>query len=110
MRISAISTTQEILREIGTRLRAFRLQQNQTAAQLARQAGLGVRTITRVESGENASVESLVQLLRALGRLEALDAFLPEPLTSPLQLAAGLKVHARQRASAPRVRRGPRGG
>ena len=105
MRISATSTTQEILREIGARLRAFRLQQNQTAAQLARQAGLGVRTIARAESGENASVESLVQVLRALGRLEALDAFLPEPLASPLQLGAGLNVRARHRASAPRAKR-----
>jgi hypothetical protein len=33
-------------------------------------------------------METLVRLLRALGRLDQLDAFLPEPTVSPLALLA----------------------
>ena len=101
MRISALSTTEETLREVGHRLRAFRLQQNLTVGDLARRAGVGARTLSRAELGENSSLDTLVRILRALGRLEALDAFLPEPLPSPLQLATG-RSRARKRARAPR--------
>lgn len=41
---------------------------------------------------------TLLSVLRALGRLENLDAFLPDPGMSPIQLAK-LKGRERQRAS-----------
>ncbi len=103
MRIGATSTTDEVLRELGARLRAFRLQQNQTIVELARQAGIGSRTLGRAEAGENPSLETLVRILRALGRLDAVDSFLPEPLASPLQLAAA-RGRVRRNASVPRTK------
>ncbi len=105
MRVTATSSTTEVLRELGHRLRAFRLQQNQTIAELARQAGIGSRTLNRAELGENTNLETLVRVLRALGRVEALDAFLPEPLASPLQLA-GSRGRPRKRARTPHGARG----
>ena len=102
MRISSLSTTEDTLREIGARLRAFRLQQNLTVADLARRAGVGARTLSRAELGDNTNLETIIRVLRALGRLDALDAFLPEPLPSPLQLHAG-HSRARQRARTPRT-------
>ena len=101
MRISALTSTDETLHEIGSRLRAFRLQQNLTVGELSRRAGVGARTLSRPELGENSSLDTLVRILRALGRLEALDAFLPEPLPSPLHLTAG-HSRVRQRARTPR--------
>jgi hypothetical protein len=44
---------------------------------------------------------TLLGVLRALGRLENLDAFLPDPGPSPIQLAK-LQGKERQRASGPR--------
>lgn len=104
MRITPTSTTPEVLREIGARLAQLRLQQNRTAAELAAEAGVGVRTLLRAESGENTSLETLVKVVRALGRLDAFDEFLPEPLVSPIQLAED-QVRERQRAYAPRRKR-----
>lgn len=101
MRISPSSATGEILREVGERLRRLRLQDNTTVSELAEKAGLGERTIGRAEAGENTSLESLVKLLRALGRLDGLEAMLPEQLVSPIQLAEN-RVRERQRAYAPR--------
>jgi transcriptional regulator with XRE-family HTH domain len=95
--IRSTDTTEEVLREFGTRLRAFRLQQNLTQADLAAAAGVGHATVKRAEAGESARLETIVKILRALGRLEALDSFLPEPLVSPIQLAEQ-RGRRRQRA------------
>ena len=103
MRINETSTTSETLQEIGARLQALRLQQNSPAAQLAKLAGVSLRTVNRAESGENISLETVIRLLRAANRLGTLDAFLPMPLASPLQLAK-MRGHERKRASSPRKR------
>jgi hypothetical protein len=47
-------------------------------------------------------METIVKILRALGRLDALDAILPEPLVSPIQLAAR-RGRQRRRARPRRV-------
>ena len=95
--IRATDTTKEILREIGARLQGFRLQQNVTQAELAEAAGVGHATVKRAEAGENIRLEPMVKILRALGRVEALDSFLPEPLISPIRLAEQ-RERKRQRA------------
>lgn len=91
----------EILAELGRRLRRYRLQQNLTQADLARDAGVGTRTVRNVESGGDTQLGTLLRILRALGRLDALDAFLPRPGVSPMELlrAGGRE---RQRAGARR--------
>jgi transcriptional regulator with XRE-family HTH domain len=86
--IRATSTTGEILQEIGRRVRAYRLQQNKTHAELAKEAGISRATLVRAEAGQNSSLESLVKILRVLGRLDALNDFLAPTLISPIQLAA----------------------
>ncbi len=95
--IRATDTTKEIVREVGARLRGFRLQQNVTQAELAETAGVGHATVKRAEAGENIRLETMVKILRALGRVEALDSFLPEPLVSPIRLA-DQRERGRQRA------------
>jgi transcriptional regulator with XRE-family HTH domain len=102
MRITSTSTTDEILLEIGGRIREYRLQQNRTIDDLARDAGLGTMTVKRAEAGERPTLATMVRLLRALGRLEALDAFLPPPVVSPLQLSANAG-RERQRARPPKA-------
>jgi transcriptional regulator with XRE-family HTH domain len=97
-RIAASATTDEILAELGARLQRYRLQQDRTIQEVAATAGIGERTLERAEAGENPTLRTLVKVLRALGRVEALDAFLPSPLVSPLQLAAA-SGRERQRAS-----------
>lgn len=80
-------TDEEALSEIGRRLRRARMNQNLTQGQLADRAGLRQATISRVESGHDFTIETLIALLRALGRLANLDAFLPTAEVSPIELA-----------------------
>jgi len=83
---------------IGERIQRERLNQNLSQQALAERAGIGVRTVRSLETGERITVETLIRALRALGRLGALEAFLPDPGLSPLQLAK-LQGRERRRAS-----------
>lgn len=88
-----------VIEEIGRRLEALRLGRNQTQAQLATQAGVSKRTIERLESGAVAvQLSGLVRVCRALDLLDRLDAFVPEPLASPIALLK-LRGRSRRRAS-----------
>ena len=92
-----------LLSEIGARLATIRLSRNTTQAQLAREAGVSKRTLERIEAGRSVQLTSFVRLLRALGLDERLDALLPPPQPSPIEL---LRREGRtpQRASGPRER------
>ena len=79
-------TDSEILQDIGSRLRAYRLQLNLTQAELATRAGVNRTTIRDIEAGKDSQFSTIVKFLRALGRLGDLDAFLPAPSVSPIQL------------------------
>ncbi len=86
-RFGPTMTTGEALLEAGNRLRRYRLQQNRMRRQVAGDAGISIRTLQRAEEGYNPTLETIIRILRALGRLDALENFLPPPLISPLQLA-----------------------
>jgi putative transcriptional regulator len=89
---------EEIRKELGHRLQRERLNQNVTQADLAEKAGISRRTLVAAENGQGTALETLISILRALGRLGQLDQFLPEPPVSPIELAK-LKGKVRQKAS-----------
>lgn len=90
-------TDAAVLTELGSRLARLRLQRNLTQAQLAREAGISKRTLIRLESGESSQLTILIRVVRALGLLANLDAFVPPPLLSPL---AQLRSRAKERRRA----------
>jgi len=99
MRYNGSLSDRAVIEEIGRRLEAIRLGRNQTQAQLATQAGVSKRTIERLESGAVAvQLSGFVRVCRALDLLDRLDAFVPEPLASPIALLK-LRGRSRRRAS-----------
>lgn len=96
-----IKTDAEVMQLIGERLRAYRLQRNLSQEKIARLAGLNQKTVSSAEAGNDPRLLTLVKILRALGRLDALDAFLPEPQVSPLALVIA-RGRVRKRARSPR--------
>lgn len=83
-----ISLNQDILSDLGKRLKQQRLNQNLSSAELANKSGVSIRTITGFERGEkNISLVNLIELLRALGLINNLSMLIPElPSVSPLEL------------------------
>ena len=96
--IVATSRTPDVLREVGARLRALRLQQNRRVKDLAADAGVSPRTIDRLEAGRSIGTKNLVRVMRGLGRLQAFEVFIPMPEVSPYDVER-LRGRIRQRAS-----------
>jgi transcriptional regulator with XRE-family HTH domain len=96
-------TDNEVLREVGSRLRSYRLQQNLSVADVAARAGVNPNTIANVEAGKNSRLLTIVRLLRVYGRIETMNGFLPPPQLSPLQL---VKDRGRPRLRASKRRDG----
>ncbi len=91
-------TDAALLKLIGERLARLRLAKNLTQAQLAEQAGLGLRTVQRLELGAAATqLSGFVRVCRVLGLVEQFEALIPEAAASPI---AQLKQQGRRRQRA----------
>jgi len=88
----------EVLAELGRRLRRERLNNNLTRAALADQVGLSQDTVRNAETGRNVSLGSLIRILRGLNRLDQVQDLLAESGPSPVALARE-RGRLRQRAS-----------
>lgn len=87
-----------ILSEIGERIRRERLNQNISQIHLAEHAGISRKVVQSLEAGTGCSLEGMIKILRAFGKLDQLDVLLPDPGISPIQLAR-LAGQQRMRAS-----------
>ena len=86
MEMLAQLSDEKILELIGERLARLRLEKNLTQGQLAEQAGLGVRTVQRLESGAVATqLSGFVRICRVLGLMKRFEAFIPEQGPSPME-------------------------
>jgi transcriptional regulator with XRE-family HTH domain len=75
--------------DLGRRLQEIRLGRNISQAQLAAEAGVARRTITRLESGGGVSLETFIRVLRALGLLDRLTELLPDTSVRPIEEVRG---------------------
>ncbi|MEX2422830.1 MAG: helix-turn-helix transcriptional regulator [Acidimicrobiia bacterium] len=91
-------TDEQILGELGSRLRRERLDRDWTLAEVAERSGVSERTIRAAETGESFTMATLLSMLRAYGLLGRLDALVPDAGPSPIQLA-DRQGAPRQRAS-----------
>lgn len=80
------ATDPEIMARLGTRLRALRRSCSLSMVEVAERTGLSRKTVARAEAGDNPTLATLIQLLRAYGRVGALDDFIPETVISPMDL------------------------
>lgn len=85
------------LRELGTRIARIRLGRNLTQAGLAKEAGSSLRSIKRLEAGENTSLDTLIRVLGALNLGDRLSNALPDPDVRPIERVQR-RGHERQRA------------
>lgn len=88
---------QSITETLGERLWQLRLEANLTRKQLAAEAGLSSDTVRNAEKGANVSLETLVRILRVLGRLHDLSGILIDDGPSPVEMLES-RGRVRQRA------------
>ena len=90
--------TEQTLKEIGARVRRYRLNRNLSQKEVAARAGIGLASAARLEDGSGSTLANLIRVLTALDVPEALGMFLPVPPVSPIQMAK-LRGRERRRAS-----------
>ena len=69
--------------KMGLRLKAVRLKQNITQQALAEESGVSLSSVKKIEKGEIGSFDSLLRVLRTLGKLDVLLPLVEEEQLSP---------------------------
>ncbi|WP_170565703.1 helix-turn-helix domain-containing protein [Ruegeria atlantica] len=93
-----MATSKQIEQEIGQRLARLRLARNVTQATLAERAGIGVRTLRRLEAGEPSTLDTFLRVATALELEDAILSSLPEGNIRPIERVSR-KGSERKRAS-----------
>jgi len=101
MKIEKQMSDEAVLAELGHRLARRRIDMGLTQAQAAEEAGVGKRTVERVEAGNDTQVATLIRLLRVLDLADELNRLVPEPGLRPMDLLK-LKGKERKYAYSPR--------
>lgn len=99
MKITKITPETDILKELAERLAKIRKAQGYSQTELAKEAGIGVATLRRIESGQDCQIASWLKLLKALDMAPAIDALLPETFNSPMVEALAGKSRKRKNLS-----------
>ncbi len=102
MRIASELTDGAIAQILGERVARHRIEAGLTQAELAERAGIGKRTLERVEAGLGAELVTLIRVLRALNAMAGFERVLPELPPSPI---AQLKLRGKQRQRVSHARR-----
>ncbi len=84
MKIDKFTSEPYILRELAERIARIRKAQGFSQTELAREAGIGVATLRRIEGGQDCHIETWIKLLKALNMASTIDALLPETFNSPM--------------------------
>lgn len=78
-----ILTDIELCSRIAAKIKTVRLKQNMSQAELADKSGVSISTIKRMEDGEVKNFESLIRVLRTLGKLDIFVPLVEEEQLSP---------------------------
>lgn len=88
--------------DLGEKLKRLRLNKNWDQKTLAARAGVSVRALRNLESGQGSTVKTLLSVVRALGRESWLQTVAPVATINPLTLTS--RASARVRATSPSIK------
>lgn len=81
----SIASSEQIAVALYERIENIRLMKNITQAQLAQNAGISIKTLGRMKTGENISLDSFIRLMMALGVQETFQILLPDVSVRPIE-------------------------
>ena len=91
-------TSRNALIEIGARLRAYRIDYPLSQEELSDKSGISVRSISRLENGEDMQLGNFIKILIALDLDSNLDMLIPDPTLRPSYYVKEAKEPYRKRA------------
>ena len=93
----SIATSDQIEAFLAGQLKKIRLTRNLTQAQLAKESGISLATIKRLENGQTITLNTFIRILIALDLQHNLATLLPDPAIRPVE-RVNTGGHERQRA------------
>ena len=81
----------EILVEIGNRIKDIRIASCLTQSDLARKSGISLSSVRRIENGKTVQFDNILSVLKALQLISKLDLAIPATKLSPVQHLNGEK-------------------
>lgn len=90
-----------LLGRIGSEIERLRLEANRTRESVADHAGVGLSTLARLERDGSSTLLTLIKVLRALDRVDLLEALMTDPRPGPQALLVD-RGRPRRRARSPR--------
>ncbi|WP_428099825.1 helix-turn-helix domain-containing protein [Candidatus Rariloculus sp.] len=93
-----IFTPKGLATELGRRLARVRLARNVTQKTLAREAGIGLRTLRRLETGQSPTLDSFLRIAIALGLADDLLSAIPSHEIRPIERVDSPRRSERKRA------------
>jgi transcriptional regulator with XRE-family HTH domain len=81
----SIAASDQIEGFLYSQLKKIRLTRNFTQAQLAKESGVAIGTIRRLEEGKSVSLNTFIRILMALDLQENLETLLPDPTIRPIE-------------------------
>ena len=90
-------TSVSLCAELGARLAKIRLSRNVTQEALAREAGIGLRTLRRLEAGGSCTLDSFLRIVIILGLADHLLSTIPAQDIRPIE-RIGARRSERKRA------------
>ena len=100
-----LRTARQIEAEIGSRLARLRLSRNVTQSMLAEDAGVGVRTLRRLEAGEPSTLDTFLRVALALDLSDALLGAIPTGHIRPIERVSRTGFERRRARPQPRESR-----
>lgn len=102
MEINEDTSIEALLEEIGRRIAHRRIFLGLSQATVAEEAGVGKRTVERLEAGASTQLSTFLRILRTLGLVQRVDGLVPEARATPMEL---LEHEGKRRQRAPRKSR-----
>ena len=78
MKISEFDSELVIRKELGNRIKQYRISLNITQAQLSEQCGISISTLVRVEDGDDTKISNLIKILYAFSLTENINLLIPD--------------------------------
>ena len=78
MRITGYENEIVILKELGDRIKEYRITLNITQSELAEKCGISTSTEKRIENGDDVKLSNVIRVMMGLGIAENLDILIPE--------------------------------
>ena len=98
---NTLANSEQLEQQLCKKLEAVRLMKNISQANLAKEAGISRRTVSRMENGQGVSLDTFIRVMQALGLTNELMALIPSSDIRPIERVN--RKGPRKNASSPRT-------